>query len=68
SVELEALLKQNGVPVVLQKLPGSGHGGPAFSLPAIRKLTDDFFDHHLKGADAKITALPAEAVTVPAEE
>jgi len=68
SVELEALLKQNGVPVVLQKLPGSGHGGPAFNLPAIRKLTDDFFDHHLKGADAKITALPAETVTVPAEE
>ena len=67
SVELEARLKEKGVPVVLQKLPGAGHGGPAFNLPAIRRLTDDFFDKHLQGRDIQVTALPEESVTVPAE-
>ena len=64
STELEALLQKNGVEVTLQKLPGAGHGGPAFNLPAVRELTSNFFDRHLKGRDIEIKALPAEAVTV----
>ena len=54
--------------VTLQRLPGSGHGGPAFALPAVSKLTKKFFDKHLKGVEAKIEALPAEAVTVKPKE
>lgn len=64
STELEGLLQKNGVEVTLQKLPGAGHGGPAFNLPAVRELTSNFFDRHLKGRDIEIKALPAEAVTV----
>ena len=55
-----------GVPVTLQRLPGAGHGGPAFGLPAVGKLTNTFFDKYLKGVDAKIEPLPEDAVTVPA--
>lgn len=65
SVELEELLKKAGVEVTLQRLPGAGHGGPAFTLPAIAKLANAFFDKHLKGVEAKIEALPESAVTVP---
>jgi acetyl esterase/lipase len=64
SVELADLLKKAGVLVTLQRLPGAGHGGEAFGLPAVGKLTNDFFDKHLKGVDAKIEPLPDEAVTV----
>jgi acetyl esterase/lipase len=63
SVELEEKLKAAGRDVVLQRLPGAGHGGPAFGLPAVRELTDRFFDRHLKGADVVVEALPAEKVT-----
>jgi acetyl esterase/lipase len=64
SVELADLLKKAGVAVTLQRLPGSGHGGPAFALPAIGKLNEAFFDKHLKGVEAKIEPLPDEAVTI----
>jgi len=64
SVELADLLKKAGVVVTLQRLPGAGHGGPAFGLPAIGELTNAFFDKHLKGVDAKIEPLPDEAVTI----
>ena len=64
SEELADLLSKAGVEVTLQRLPGSGHGGPAFGLPAVNKLTNAFFDKHLKGVDAKIEALPDEEVTV----
>lgn len=64
SEELTALLKKAGVDVTLQRIPGAGHGGPAFYLPAVQKLVEAFFDKHLKGVDAKIAALPDEAVTV----
>ncbi len=64
SVELADLLSRAGVPVTLQRLPGAGHGGPAFGLPAVARLTEAFFDKHLKGIDAKIEALPADQVTV----
>jgi acetyl esterase/lipase len=67
SVELADLLGKAGVKVTLQRLPGAGHGGPAFGLPAIAKLTDAFFDKYLKGVDAKIEALPDEEVTVKAK-
>jgi acetyl esterase/lipase len=64
SVELADRLAKAGVQVTLQRLPGAGHGGPAFALPAIIRLTEAFFDKHLKGVDAKVEALPDEQVTV----
>ncbi len=64
SVELADLLHKAGVPVTLQRLPGAGHGGPAFGLPAVQKLTTAFFDKHLKGVDVKIEPLPEDAVTI----
>ncbi len=33
-------LAKAGVEVTLQRLPGAGHGGPAFALPAVAQLTD----------------------------
>lgn len=64
SVELANLLTKAGVPATLQRLPGTGHGGPAFALPAVLRLTETFFDKHLKGIEAPIAALPDEQVTV----
>jgi acetyl esterase/lipase len=66
SIELKELLVKSGVEVTLQNLPGAGHGGPAFNLPAVAKLTNAFFDKHLKGVDAKIEALPDSEVTIKA--
>ncbi|QDU25756.1 Carboxylesterase NlhH [Anatilimnocola aggregata] len=66
SVELKELLDKSGVEATLQKLPGAGHGGASFALPALAKLTVSFFDKHLKGIDAKIEALPESEVTVKA--
>jgi acetyl esterase/lipase len=64
SVELTDLLKKAGVAVTLQRLPGAGHGGPSFALPKVGELANAFFDKHLKSVDAKIEALPDEAVTI----
>lgn len=66
SVELRDLLADAGVEVTLQRLPGAGHGGPAFALPAVGRLAASFFDKHLKGVDVKIEALPESEVTVKA--
>jgi acetyl esterase/lipase len=66
SEEFAAALKKAGVDVTLQPFPGAGHGGPAFSLPAVKKLMKAFFDKNLKGMDVKVETLPAEAVTPPA--
>jgi len=67
SVELEAALKAQGVPVWLQTLPGSGHGGGSFGKPAVINLTQNFFDKYLKGADVKIELVPeAELAIQPA--
>ena len=63
SEELADLLKKDGVEVNLQKLPRSGHGGPAFSLPAVENLIAQFLDKHLKGIDAKIEPLPDSEFT-----
>lgn len=66
SVQLEAALKAQGVSVWLQTLPGAGHGGPAFGKPAVIKLTQNFFDKYLKGADVKIELVPeAELAVTP---
>jgi acetyl esterase/lipase len=62
SVQLEAALKAQGVPVWLQTLPGAGHGGPLFSKPAVLQLTQNFFDKHLKGADVPIELIPEAAL------
>ncbi len=65
SQELADALKKAGASVWLQPMPGSGHGGPAFSLPAVHDLMKRFFDKYLKGMDEKIEVLPDSAVTVP---
>lgn len=68
SVELEAALKAQGVPVWLQTLPGSGHGTGSFGKPAVTNLTQTFFDKYLKGADLKIELVPeAEVAIQPAK-
>lgn len=64
SEQLAAALKAKGVEVWLQTLPGSGHGGPAFSKPSVQKLTQDFFDKHLKGAPVKIALVPEAELAV----
>jgi dipeptidyl aminopeptidase/acylaminoacyl peptidase len=66
SVELADALKQAGVEVLLQEVPGAGHGGPQFTSPPVQKLYQNFFDKHLKGAaDAKVVAVPASAFPAP---
>jgi len=68
SVELSDLLANAGVEVTLQRFPGAGHGGPAFELPAVGRLTALFFDKHLKGVDTKIEPLPESEVTIKRSE
>ena len=67
SVQLAAALKEQGVPVWLQTLPGSGHGGPAFSNHKVLQLTQNFFDKHLKGADVTVELVPELDVAVGPE-
>jgi acetyl esterase/lipase len=64
SEELAAALKAGGVPVWLQTLPGSGHGGPAFEKSAIGELIQKFFDKHLKGAGGDIELVPESEIAV----
>lgn len=65
SVEFAESLKKSGVPVLLQKLPGAGHGGPAFGLPGVRTLVVHFLDKHLKGADVEVKLVPEEQAIAP---
>jgi acetyl esterase/lipase len=65
SVELAAALRGKGVEVLLQTLPGAGHGGPVFGKPEVNEMILKFFDKHLKGADVKVDLVPEAAVTVP---
>jgi dipeptidyl aminopeptidase/acylaminoacyl peptidase len=62
SVEFYQALRKAGVDVILQRFPGSGHGGPAFALPAAQKLVKAFFDKNLKQLDVKVEPLPDSAV------
>ena len=64
SEELAAALKEKDVEVSLQRLPGSGHGGPAFGKPAIVQLMQNFFDKHLKGTEVKLTLVPEAEVAI----
>jgi len=64
SEQFAAALKAKGVPVWLQKLPGSGHGGPAFGNPSVRRLIQNFFDKHLKGAEVEIVLVPEDELAV----
>ncbi len=64
SEELAAALRAKNVPVLLQKLPGSGHGGPAFGKPAVTALIRSFFDKHLQGADVAVDLVPESDLAV----
>jgi acetyl esterase/lipase len=64
SVEFADRLKAKGIPVWLQTLPGSGHGGPGFSKPALHALILAFFDKHLKGSGAPIQLVPEADLAV----
>jgi acetyl esterase/lipase len=64
SEQLAAALKAKGVAVWLQKIPGAGHGGPAFGNPSVQQLTQIFFDKHLKGADVRIELIPEADLAV----
>ena len=64
SEELTAALKSKGVPVWLQTLPGSGHGGGGFGKPQITKLMQNFFDKYLKQADIEIKLVPEAEVSI----
>lgn len=64
NVQFAEALKAKGVPVWLQTLPGSGHGGAAFGKPEIRKLTETFFAKHLQGAEVEIALVPEAEVAV----
>ena len=66
SEEFAAALKEKGVEVWLQKLPGSGHGGPAFNKPALIALIQNFFEKHLKGTDVKLELVPESELDVSA--
>lgn len=64
SVQLAAALKEKGIPVWLQTIPGGGHGGPAFSNAKVLQLTQDFFDKHLKGTEVEIKLVPEAELAV----
>jgi dipeptidyl aminopeptidase/acylaminoacyl peptidase len=65
STEFAEALKRAGVDVVLQPVPGAGHGGPQFTSPAANRLYKNFFDKNLKGAGVKVEPLPASDLTAP---
>ena len=65
STEFADALKRAGVNVVLQPVPGAGHGGPQFASPAANRLYKKFFDKHLKGTDVNVEPLPAEELAAP---
>lgn len=64
SVQFAGALKAKKVPVWLQTLPGGGHGGPGFGKPAVRQLTENFFDKFLKGSEVEIALVPEAEVAV----
>jgi acetyl esterase/lipase len=68
SVQLEAALKAQNIPVWLQTLPGAGHGGPAFGKPAVIQLMQTFFDKHLKDADIEVKLVPEAELALPASK
>jgi acetyl esterase/lipase len=64
SEEFAAALKDKGVEVWLQKIPGAGHGAPGFNHPALGRLVQNFFDKLLKGSDVNLALVPDAEVTV----
>ncbi len=58
SEEFAAASKAKGVTVLLQKFPGSGHGGGGFNKPQLGGLIQNFFDKYVKGADVQVELIP----------
>lgn len=68
SEEFYAAMKEQGVEVWLQKIPGAGHGGPGFNHPKILALMNAFFDKMLQGSSVAIELVPeAEIAQTPAK-
>jgi acetyl esterase/lipase len=65
STEFADALKRAGVDVVLQPVPGAGHGGPQFASPAANRLYKKFFDKHLKGAPVEVEPLSPSDLAAP---
>jgi acetyl esterase/lipase len=64
SEQMASVLKEKGVSVWLQRLPGSGHGGPAFNHPSLNALKLNFFAKFLKGAEVKLELVPEAELAV----
>jgi len=68
SIELQSALEKVHVSCLLQKFPGSGHGGPAFNYPAVHKLIQDFFDLHLRKIKVSVDLLSEDIVSPNAKQ
>lgn len=64
SEEFAAASKAKGVTVLLQKFPGSGHGGGGFNKPQVGALIQNFFDQYVKGAEVKVELIPEADLAV----
>jgi acetyl esterase/lipase len=64
SLELYNDLLNAGSVAYMQRLVGSGHGGPAFEIPAMWTLRQQFFDHYLKHTNGPVNLLQDSVVAV----
>lgn len=68
SEEFYSALKEQGVEVWFQRIPGAGHGGPVFNHPKIIDLMTNFFDKTLNGTGNEFRLIPeAEIAQTPAK-
>lgn len=64
SEEFAEAAQEIGIIALLQKFPGSGHGGGGFGKPAVNMLTLKFFDKYLKGAEVSVELIPEKDLAV----
>lgn len=64
SEEFAAASRAKGVTVLLQKLPGAGHGGAGFGKPQVAALIRNFFDKYVKGVDVPVELVPEADLAV----